>query len=671
MAEKSKVNDILTEIGEFKEHFNGWFNGAGMKRISLRDTMLDNRRRYQMELADRDERSKRNLSCLSSTKSTAAVDRATDHALLDYHSDVDSLSFTAKFSRGELEDQRARWLTEDFHYRCDNTFPFFTWHASSLTAGFCDGLEAAMVSWRKESYTEKKIEKHFHYLNDNGTVEEVPEQVYMTGMQLHPEKFHMSEEPVEKEVVTLDTFWIDQLEPGVNLFWDIKAPYLNLNLGHACLVVVSKSIDELCYLQKMGIFNAISYKELEEYRGLTPEVPDRGTTTTVADADQYDMGDLNSIPVYLYFKKIDNRWKVHFSIKGEKELSKGFVFSDDIFFNGRKVNKLPVVLGTTKLKLWENVGRGLPETLAPIEDEWIDHRNNINDATKIAVQGRYRVEPTSRLKIDDLLNNRVFRATKGEFEKIEDDFSVLTAMRSAETINQDMNELVPVGMESPMVVPRGTTKTLGATQMAAGQQNDKQSVQIMVRNETFFKPLLRLVAELLFAFETDSTILRIAAQKAGMQPPMVGGEVDFRQLDLDVDVSVNAGLGSVPRQQKAQFGIQLFDWGAAHGVSQDSTKMYRELSVLSGFKPDQFLGKPVPAQPDNKTSLSVTAAWSELPPELQNIIARNLMAGTGGVDAKLKASFNEQQHNQPKAGPSDMTQGRAAEAMSEGGQRGR
>ena len=131
----------LKKANDFESQFYSWFDSG------LKDILNDNRRRYRMELADKDERTLRGLSALPSTKSTSVVDIAVERALLDYHGDPEALSYTAKSVDDPMQEQFAQWLTKVFHYRAEHTFPFFTWHTSSLTAAFADGLEAALITW--------------------------------------------------------------------------------------------------------------------------------------------------------------------------------------------------------------------------------------------------------------------------------------------------------------------------------------------------------------------------------------------------------------------------------------------------------------------------------------------------------------------------------------------
>lgn len=674
--------ELLKRQTDFESQFYTWF-GSGFK-----DILEDNRRRYRMELLDKEEREERGLSALPSTKSTSVVDRAVERALMDYHTDPDSLSFTAKAINDPAKDMLANILTKDFEYRRENTFPFFTWHASSLTAGFTDGMEAAMVWWKKEAYTESR-KAYIEPLSG----EEIPEaQVEQIRLQYGDEGVSevLEEQTVTDEIVTTDTWWIDQLKPGEQLMWDFKVPLLNLNLGQVCLVKVYKTIDEILQLSKQGIFDKITKKEIEPYSNVT-DWKFTDTTATVGDVNTEDLGEYNRVEVWYFFHKEGSRWYVSFSIGGKLLLAKAKPV-DDVFFNGKKVNVLPIALGTSKMKLWENIGRGLPETIAPIEDEWIDHRNNVNDAAKITIQGRARVTPGSDVNIDDVLNAKAFYAEQGEVEFLDRQMNLADTVRAADSIAADMNELIPAGMESRQLVPKGTNRTLGAVQMAMGNSQEKLSVQLMVRNETFFKPLLWLIAQLTFAFESDETIFQIAAVNAGVDVNKLGmvtlvdGKrgIDFSKFDFEVNIKINAGLGSVPRQQKLQNMLQIHQLAGMLGINLDGLDILKRANVLAGFDANQFSPQPkTPPPPEVDYKLNIDTTMMELAaidPTIIQALVQKYKEGQFSANTKVKkpeeqGMINETLHNgglrQTGDMPvQDMTGGPAAEGMSIGGQGG-
>lgn len=604
-----------------------------------RPTIDKARDAYAMILEDEEERRARGLSAIPSTKSTSVVDRAVERAITEYHGDPDAISYTAKLGGDPKKDLLAKWHTELFKYRSKNTFPFMVWHAASLTAGFVDGVECAMLSWKKEAYTEK-VKKYFTF-NQMGQPSEVPEEVYKEQSKAFPEYFF--EEEFEEEAKTVDTWWIDQLKPGDDVLWDFKIPNLDVNMGQALLVKVERSVDAIVQMGKRGIIDEISREEVEEYRKADKDLED--------GQDEADMGDYNLVPVWLWFEKVDSRWNVSFSIEGTKKLSDPNPV-DDVFYNGRRVNKLPIIIGASKLKPWEAIGRGLPEVLKAIEEEYANMRNIFNDLLRQLAEGKYRVSPSAEIDFDALINSPFFEAELGEVERFDVNgvgSAIGAVANGTSALVGDINELAPVGMESSQIVPSGNDKTLGAIQLALGSSNEKLSNALTVRNETFMRPLLALIAEMVMAYETDEMIMRVAAGQVkedqqeqgaqGFQPPQNAAGIDISALDFPVDVQINAGLGSVPRQQKIQLMQFVGEMGAKMGVPLDTMKMFKQGCILLGFNEDQFISQQpqTPPQPEMKATIDIDFAM--LSPQAQQMVEQKFMEGSQEVKAKIKGNL--------------------------------
>ena len=658
----------------------------------LRKTIEDNQRRYRMRLKDEKERIKRNLSVIPSTKSTAAVDRFVERSIIEYHQDPDAISFTSTSVGEPIKDAWARVLSEDFRYRAKSTnngFNLFLWNQASLTAGAVDGIECGMFRWEKVSYSEK-VTKYFAVSPDGAPIE-VPQEVYDKGSAIFPDLF--IEQGMDEEVVCTDTFIIDQLKPGEDIVWDPKLPLLDAQRAEFLCVFLDKSVNDILNMVSAGLIDPITVEDIKKYqksgqsnRMPMASIPTGNDTRTLEDPNTIDLYENNRVKLWMFFYKEGNRKMVCFSIDGQKKLAESKSV-DEAFFGGRRVNRYPVSIGTTKLKLWENAGRAIPETIAPIEDEHIDHKNNVNDAAKIAIQGRYRLDPDADINVDDLLNGRAFYADKGSFDRLEDDFGVIASMRANDTTVADIMELIPAGMMTGArgMVAKGTAQTLGAKQLGKMEADEKLGVAIMTRNETFLKPMLYLVAQGIMAFETNEVVLRIAGAKAGVDLPEVmtpsGKSVlDLSPLDFDVDVEINAGLGSSNRDQKASNTMQLIDWGKVHGVNVDSTAAFQQLSILSGYSGDQLLAKNPPELPRNRMDYRVNLSikYEDLPPDQQMMVMEGM--AKADMDPENDESFDKQMNEAKQNGGGMMipdrtgqivdATGAAGAAMSEGGMNG-
>ncbi len=668
----------LSRQKELVSSAQAWFDGK------LKTIITDSRRRYRMQLKDAKDRSSRGLSTIPSTKSTSAVDRYVERLAIEMFQDPDSISFTSKTAFDPDKDIGGRLLTQDFIYRSsgqNGMFPFFTWHQASSLAGAVDGLEAALVWWRHESYSEPTEE----YLHLGKPIDKA---VYDKYRNVMPDDFQKVKG--SKKYVTCDTWWIDQLEPGLDIIWDPTVGLLNVELGQFVRLKLRRTVDQLKAMAEIGILDKakVTDETLKKYQ----KTPGSSLTytingdKTVDNGKDVDLKDHNGVDLNVMFYKENNCWKVSFSLGDFADELSSPKKVKDVWFAGRDVNILPVSVGYNKPKLLEQVGWAIPEIISPLEDEHVNHKNNVSDAAKIAIQGRWWVEEGGDTNIDNLLNSRVVYGKAGaDFGSLDTNMDIVTSLRADDMLNQEINELIPAGLQSGArgVVPKGTNKTLGATQLGKMESDEKLGVQIVTRNQTFMYKVLYLIAQLTICFETDETILRIAGNKAGVELPTVnkmdGSTVpDLSVIDIDVDIQINAGLGSAPRYQKAQSTMQLVDWGKTHEIRVDAVAAYRQLSVLAGYGPEDLLDKTPPQQPppppvDHKATFAIP--WEALSMAVKDKVLEGIMAGTTAVSATVKDDpLAEARQNGGGMMLPDRTgqvvdgTDSAAQAMSEGGQ---
>jgi len=670
----------LSKQRDLEESFNSWFDSG------LKQTIDDNRSRYRMELADAEERASRNLSCLPSVKSTTVVDQAVDRAIQEFHLDPQAWGYTAVEMGVPEKDALCQWLTQIVKRRSKRTFKFVTWHKKALKALFTDGIVCAMASWKYEE-KEKNRDEYF-VLTPNGPMP-IDKMGYESAKKMTPQL--VGKETVKENFTVRDTWWLDLLMPGRDVCWDPKAPLLDVNMGQWCLVKMRLPLAEIENKVRNGVFDKISTAQLKQYEVLGTDIhTDIGTTAT--NPDTVDFTDLNNIQVWAFFARLGNDWKVQFSLEGKVPVSK-YKPVNEVFFKGNEVNCLPVVIGYADDELWENVGRGLPKIIAPLEDEATDHRNNFNDYAKQLLQGKRWVNPDSDIDIDDLINRPVVRGKFGEdFGNIDVPQGAMDVLRATDSITSEMNGLIPVGVNAmgQRVVQKGQNATLGTVQMNQAAADGKIGVALTIYKETFFEQLLYLLAQLEFAWETDENVARYAASKVppmagpmGPQPfqtPLDGMNVDFRKLDFDFDVQVNAGLGTIPLQQKAQTLIQIADWRKSHGVPTDFGQIGQQLNVVTGYDAGAFTPAQPPAPPQPEVEYKATVSIDlmqlmALQPQVAMALIQKIATGQMSVDSKINApKLAEQQQNgggmftPDRTGQTVDATGPAAMGMSQGGQ---
>lgn len=614
--------------------FLTWFD-AGEKQI-----IDDARSAYRMNLDDAETREELGLSQLPSTKSTEYVDHFVDTALPLYHQSRDAITFQA-LDCDVNKDHLAKLLTEIFRIRSKpQYFDFFNWHAQALTAVATDGIVCALVSWIKETKTKKS--KQYLLIDELGEAKEVSEENYNLAKKNLPPGFSTDAKDIETPITVKDTWSIDLLEPGKDIIWDVKIPQLDVNMGQFCIVKLRKSAQWIMNKSKQGIFKKLKLSEVKEFLKTGLDV-NKDNSATTPDVDYVDQDEFNEAEVWFAFEKVDNEWMVSFSIEGKFELSESDKTVNEVFFAGREVNRLPVVIGAIKMKLWESLGRGIPETIKPIEREYIDHINNFNDLVKqISQGGRARFQPGTDIDEEQVLRARAFYADKDDVEFMPVQQGVLESLRGADFTNTKINSLVPTtpGGVGRDVVPKGAgDDTLGSLQLTMQRADGKMSVNLLTYNNTFFIPIMWLIAQNEFAYETNEMLTRLAAKKAKVAPPMMGYNIDFRQLDFDVDIQILAGLGTVPPSQKGQALIQMATLAKTLGITGDVLKLFAELSEINGYDADAFkpqIMQPAQPQPDYKLNLAIDLIQlMSIEPTAGKFLLDKMMQGGMDVSAKV------------------------------------
>lgn len=666
--------DITTQqtlVSSFRNFFEGGnaVNSGGSSSTSIKRTMEDNRRRYRMIMADAQERIDLGLSALPSTKSTSIVDNAVVDAIQEYYA-TDAITFTAEDDgSGVSKDHIASWFTKQFSLRAKKN-GFWIWHIQSLKCGLVDGMEAGMVRWRKESYKYK--DNHFFYAPPDAEPAEITEQEYKQAKAMYPITVDGQFDPAtgkplkikikfedhyqavrqKKERTVADTWECIQLKPGENLLWDFKNPILDLNRGQWCIVILQMPAADILNLSQLGVFDKITEEEIKPYLTSGAHSANQfnyaDNTSLGSDPDTVDMGEFNTAEVWFAFEKKGWQWQVSFSMAGEHSLGEGRNVNE-VFFGGRPFDRLPVVMGTSDFELWEALGRGIPKLIAPIEDELTDHRNNVNDIAKQAATGKYRVDETSDVDLNALLNDKVFFAKPNEVEKLDFAQEMAVVMRAADTVGGDIASLAPVSMADNSLVGRGNAKdTLGSVQLAMGGNDKKLNARLLIRNVTFMEPMLRIIAEMCMAFETDQKLGMAAAKAAKIDAAplmdVVDGkqQIDWRNLDFDAEVQINAGLGVVPKQQKAQKVLLWEAWASSKGLPVDIMEVDKQVKVLNGFNEDQFIlpedqRQAPPPQVESKVNITIDfAQLAVAAPEQATALMQKLLAGAVSTTVTAK-----------------------------------
>jgi hypothetical protein len=181
------------------------------------------------------------------------------------------------------------------------------------------------------------------------------------------------------------------------------------------------------------------------------------------------------------------------------------------------------------------------------------------------VQGRrYYQERGANVDLRSLLHNvpggAVMTDNPNEDVKIVETPDVTSsAYAEQDRINMDFDELTGTFSSSSVSSNRKLNETVGGMTILNDGANAITEYQLRVFTETWVEPVLRQLVKLEQFYETDETILALAAHKAELFQRFGTDQVTDQLLMQEVTVRVNVGMGATNPQQKVEkflFGLQ-------------------------------------------------------------------------------------------------------------------
>jgi hypothetical protein len=163
-----------------------------------------------------------------------------------------------------------------------------------------------------------------------------------------------------------------------------------------------------------------------------------------------------------------------------------------------------------------------------------------------------------------------------------------SSYQEQDRLNVDFDELTGNFSSSSVMTNRKLNETVGGMQMLGGSANQLTEYLIRTLVETWVEPVLRQLVRLEQAYETDTTILGLAGQKATQVLQRYGvNEITDEMLEQELTVRVNVGMGATDPQTKLQkftHAMQTYSGIIANMPDVDPEAVRKELFGLVGYK---------------------------------------------------------------------------------------
>lgn len=228
-----------------------------------------------------------------------------------------------------------------------------------------------------------------------------------------------------------------------------------------------------------------------------------------------------------------------------------------------KVGERPFVIGFSTVEAHRNYPAGDVEQIAPLQEEINSVANQRLDNVRLALNKRYFVRRGSQIDLEALMRNVpgggvLTNDPEKDVQVIQTPDVTSSSYQEQDRLSMDLDELVG-GFGQGTIQSSGRqvdrAGTMDSLQSAAGSVQD-YGIQIFFA--TWMEPVLRQIVKLEQMYETDETVLAIAAKQSQLWTRYGSDQVTDELLSHDLNVVINVGVGNtdpIKRVQKVTFGV--------------------------------------------------------------------------------------------------------------------
>lgn len=220
----------------------------------------------------------------------------------------------------------------------------------------------------------------------------------------------------------------------------------------------------------------------------------------------------------------------------------------EVYFHGRR----PIVLGNCIVEAHKVYPSSFARLVKPMNDEAIDLANLRHDNIKLMLNPRHQALRNRNVDLRSITRNVAGSVTMvsghEDVKTVDTRDATGSSFAEQDRLNAEFDDLAGGFSGSSVATNRNLNETVGGMNLLTASQDMVADYQMRTWIETWVEPVLRQLLELEREYETNQSLLRLAAQAAGVE--QVGDDVLYQ----DVTLSVNVGIGNTnPQNQVDRF----------------------------------------------------------------------------------------------------------------------
>lgn len=192
------------------------------------------------------------------------------------------------------------------------------------------------------------------------------------------------------------------------------------------------------------------------------------------------------------------------------------------------------------------------ELSKPLTEMLNDVTNQRMDNVKLVLNKRYAIRRNSKIDLGALMRNVpgggvLMDDVNADFKIMETPDVTQSSYLEQDRLAVETDELLGTFSQASVGNNRALNETVGGMNLMASGANQVQELGLRTFIETWVEPVLRAMVKLESLYETDETILALAAGKAEIE-----SQIDDDLMMQDLIIKVNVGMGNTNPQQKMQ-----------------------------------------------------------------------------------------------------------------------
>ena len=447
-------------------------------------------------------------------------------------------------------------MQELLNYRLQKTIPWFRLLVGARQTADIYGITAAKIFWHyAEAEDGEEVvadENGMPIINDKGDIDVQPR---MTVVKDEPVI-----EPIEPENILFDPAadWLDPV--GSSPYLIVRRPMFAIDVKQMMVDADPKTgqpawkeLDDATLQQGKEEDTA----DLDDARNMF-DGPSRRDTD--APIDDYEV-----VFVHENFVKRGDQDYHYYTLATVAMLTDPTPVGE-VYLHCKNGDR-PVVVGYSNIEAFKPYPSSRVEMLGPLQQESNDLANLRMDALKFSLTPMVKVRRGNKALVPALMNRspaKVITMDDPATDVIEMAPPPVNSQAYAEQdrINLDFDELAGNFNNSSIQSNRRMNETVGGMAMLSGQSNTLMEYDLRVFSESFVEPVLRQMVHLEQAYETDSVVLALAAEKAELFQKYGINQITDDLLQGELTVNVNVGIGGTdPLMQGRKFALAMQTFG--------------------------------------------------------------------------------------------------------------